>query len=144
MSHISSKKKKIAKKKKRCPIRPNPLSFSKSIGPKNITLGPPGLRFFAHFSVSETSEGVEVCVIKFIIISTEEHTPVLQCPQIEIVFWSFSCLKIETWKHHRCIFCTVFRNSALTPARQLIPKCATLRWTLWCSHYSVSKWQQFS
>ena len=44
MSHISSKKKKIAKKKTVLdagPIRPNSLSFLKSIGgfrPKNITL----------------------------------------------------------------------------------------------------------
>ena len=38
----------------------------------------------------------------------------------------------------------MFRNSAATPASPLIRKSTTLRSTLWCSHYSVSKRQQFS
>ena len=36
------------------------------------------------------------------------------------------------------------RNSAITPALPLIRKSTTLRSTLWCSHYSVAKRQQFS
>ena len=38
----------------------------------------------------------------------------------------------------------MFRNSAATPASPLIRKSTTLRSTLWCSHYSVAKRQQFS
>ena len=43
-----------------------------------------------------------------------------------------------------CVRYLVIRNSAITPASPLILKCTTLRWTLWCSHYSVAKRQQFS
>ena len=39
---------------------------------------------------------------------------------------------------------TTFRNSAITPASLLIRKSSTLRFTLWCSHDSVAKREQFS
>ena len=37
-----------------------------------------------------------------------------------------------------------FRNFAKTPASTLIGNSTSLRSTLWCSHYSVAKRQQFS
>ena len=39
---------------------------------------------------------------------------------------------------------TTFRVSAITPASPLIEKSTTLRSSLWCSHCSVAKRQQFS
>ena len=39
---------------------------------------------------------------------------------------------------------TTFRISAITPASPLIEKFTTLRSSLWCSHCSVGKRQQFS
>ena len=39
---------------------------------------------------------------------------------------------------------TTFRNSATTPASPLIENPTTLRSSLWCSHCSVTKRQQFS
>ena len=39
---------------------------------------------------------------------------------------------------------TTFRISAITPASPLIEKSTTLRSSLWCSHCSVAKRQQFS
>ena len=39
---------------------------------------------------------------------------------------------------------TTFRNSAITPTSPLIEKSTTPRSSLWCSHYSVAKRQQFS
>ena len=39
---------------------------------------------------------------------------------------------------------TTFRNSAITPASSLIKKSTSLRSSLWCSHCSVAKRQQFS
>ena len=38
----------------------------------------------------------------------------------------------------------MFCNSAITPASLLIRKSSTLRFTLWCSHDSVAKREQFS
>ena len=40
--------------------------------------------------------------------------------------------------------CTTFRNFAITPASPPIRKSATLRSTLWCSHYRVAKRKHFS
>ena len=39
---------------------------------------------------------------------------------------------------------TTFRHSAITPASPPIEKSTTLRSSLWCSHCSVAKRQQFS
>ena len=39
---------------------------------------------------------------------------------------------------------TTFRTSVITPASPLIKKSTTLRSSLWCSHCSVAKRQQFS
>ena len=39
---------------------------------------------------------------------------------------------------------TTFRNSVITPASCLIEMSTTLRSSLWCSHCSVAKRQQFS
>ncbi|CAN0309615.1 unnamed protein product, partial [Laminaria digitata] len=50
--------------------------------------------------------------------------------------------QVHNWKHlYLCIFFvyTTFRNSAITPATPSIPNFTTLRWGLWCSHYSVAK-----
>ena len=42
------------------------------------------------------------------------------------------------------LYNTTSRHSAITPATPLFRKCTTQRWTLWCSHHSVAKRQQFS
>ena len=43
-----------------------------------------------------------------------------------------------------CFLRTTFRHSTTTPASPLIKKSTTLRSSLWCSHCSVTKRQQFS
>ena len=56
------------------------------------------------------------------------------------------CGQIHDWKHLylRFFLRAMFRSSPKTPASPLIRKSTTLRSTLWCSHYSVAKRQQFS
>ena len=53
--------------------------------------------------------------------------------------------QIYDWKHlYLCISLVRHSVSATSPATLFIRKCATRRWTLRCSHYSVTKRQQFS
>ena len=57
--------------------------------------------------------------------------------------------QIHDWKHFYLytFFSRIirpFRNSAITPATPSIPNPTNLQWSLWCSHYSVAKPQQFS
>ena len=73
----------------------------------------------------------------------------LHRPQKKRLFFCRFFERIHNWKHrYRCIFLVpvsyVFCNSARTPAPPSIQMCTTLRWTLWCCHYSMAKRQQFS
>ena len=55
------------------------------------------------------------------------------------------CGQIHEWKHFYLRFFYVRRSiTAITSASPRIQKSTTLRSTLWCSHYSVAKRQQFS
>ena len=76
-------------------------------------------------------------------------SPVLHRPQKKTLFRRFFLTKSTTGSTSTCVIflhvCTIFRNSAITPATTSIRKRTTRRWTLWCSHYTnVAKQQQFS
>ena len=77
--------------------------------------------------------------------ATVGNPPVLHCPHSFLIFLPNLRRNSHLESPLTSVFSsTTLRNSAVTTPSPLTRKSTTLRWTLWCSHYSVAKGQQFS